>query len=660
MSAAANSYPVRTIRLQWIAVRDGTRLAARLWLPEGLAHERFPVVLEYIPYRTFDRYRAIDDRWGTTLASRGISFARVDIRGSGNSEGLLRDEYLLSEQEDGADVIAWLAAQPWCNGNVGMRGISWGGFSALQVAALRPPALKAIMPMCATDSRFRNDAHYVGGVPGLTNLKWAAGFELVMSGPPDPAIVGARWEKMWRERLEATPSIAARWLVHDWNDDYWRHGSPGLAPAQVECPTYLVGGWSDSYAESIERLLRSLTTATQAIIGPWGHTYPDLAWPAPGLDWATEEVRWWKRWLGDPSQDAQADPKFRFYLSEATPSQAGTSGIPGRWVAETSWPSKDLRENVLFLAPGKLAPERSTQRVTYVRDKIVGLATPEWIPYARAELPRDQSDDDARSLVFDCPISETTEIVGVPRLHLRVASSKPLAAVAARLCEVDREGRSWLVAYGVLNLCFRNGFDAKPSPLEPAKTNDVLLELNPIAYRLKASSTLRLSLSDGLWPLAWPSPERATLTFDLAGCALHLPIRPIPQQEASFPIALRNTSFARGEPRLDVLEQTDGTAKINGRWPESVHTIVETGTELSGSGPDMELFCDPLEPTRSRWHVTQTSRYRRGDWDCEIRVEIAMTSTRSHFQIEDTLTALKDGKPFFSRTRRDEIPRRFG
>jgi putative CocE/NonD family hydrolase len=540
----------------------------------------------------------------------------------------------------------------------------------LQIAALRPAPLKAIMPMCATDDRFANDAHYVGGLPGLTNLKWAAGFELAMSSPPDPAVVGSHWKDMWRQRLEATPSIAARWLQHQSNDAYWRHGSVGFAPEAIQCPVYLVDGWADSYAQSAERLLRSLNAPTQAIIGPWGHIYPDLAWPGPGLDWASQETRWWRHWLVD---DADAlGPKFRFYVNYATPSEMAMKDIPGRWASEKAWPSPDIVERVFHLATGRLIAARETskgevtsseregpQPLRYRRSGVVGLATPEWIPYAAAELPRDQRSDDARALMFDCPVVETTEVVGVPRLNVRLASDRPLAALAARLCEVDKGGRSWLVTYGILNLCFRSGFGAAPTPLEPDQFVEFTVELNPIAHRFKAGSILRLALSDTLWPLVWPSPEPATLTFDLEDCVLRLPVRPAPSAEVPFPIAIRDAGFSRGNPRLEIRESADGAVEVLGSWPDRPTVVAATNTEISGSGPDMELRYNPADPSSCRWRVSESSRYRRDDWDCETRVEIVMTSTRTHFRVEETLTALKSRKPFFSRHRRDEIERRF-
>ena len=663
MAAAALAqparHPVRTIEPAWIPVSDGIKLAGRLWLPDAPAPARFPVVLEYIPYRTFDRYRPLDDHWGAALAARGIAFARVDIRGSGNSEGVLLDEYLESEQRDGADIIAWLAKQDWCNGAVGMRGISWGGFSTLQVAARRPPALKAIMPICATDMRFRNDAHYVGGMPGLTNLKWAAGFELVMSSPPDPAVVGPRWEEMWRARLESTPSIAARWLEHGTNDDYWRHGSVGLDPKAIACPTYLVDGWADSYAESAERLMRSLRVPRKTIFGPWGHSYPQFGRPGPGIDWIEEEERWWKHWLAGERNGVMDGPAFRFHLNYMTPAETGMENIPGHWAAEPSWPSPGIKERRLHLAPGKLANAAARGRLRYAADKLVGLTAPEWIPYAAAELPRDQAPDDARSLCFDLPLDADQDVVGVPRLHLQVSSDRPIAAVAARLCEVDAEGRSWLVSQGVLNLCFRNGFTEEPAHLEPARPYPVSIDLAPIAYRFKAGRTLRLSLSDSLWPLVWPAPEKPILTFDLEESYLSLPIRPVPPKEEPFPIPERDIPFPRSNPRLDIDEEPGGRVRVDGAWPHSTSIVDATGTELSGSGPDMQLEFDPSDSDSCRWSIKQTSRYRREDWDCEIRVAIEMTSTSTHFSITESLAAFKNGMAFYSREKRDRVPRHY-
>ncbi|HEY2750909.1 CocE/NonD family hydrolase, partial [Phenylobacterium sp.] len=397
----------------------------------------------------------------------------------------------------------------------------------------------------------------------------------------------------------------------------------------------------------------------KALFGPWGHIYPDLGQPGPGLDWATEEVAWWRHWLGQETSSVMAGPLFRFFVGYATPAETAMREVPGRWASETDWPSPAICNLSLHLAPGRLAPVPATGRVRYRAERVVGLTAPEWIPYAAAELPRDQRPDDARSLTFDVAVTEPMEVVGAPLLRLRVSSDKPLASVAARLCEVAADGRSWLVTSGVLNLCFRDGFEATPKRLTPGESYDIDLALDPIAHRFKPGSTLRLALSEGLWPLVWPAPETPTLEFDLQGCRLGLPVRPIPDTEAAMPIPLIHSDFSRGDPRLEIREEPGGAVRVQGAWPDGPQTVAATSTTLSGAGPDMELHYDPRDPNSCRWRVTQSSRYQRGDWDCETRVAIEMTSTPTHFLIEERLLALKSGAPIFDVTRRDEIRRRF-
>ena len=658
--AAGAEYGVTTAEPVWIEMPDGVKLAARLWLPKGAPGERFPCVFEYIPYRTHDSYRLIDDHWGPQLAAAGIAFARVDIRGSGNSEGLLADEYLASEQADGATIIAWLARQSWCNGNIGMRGISWGGFSALQVAALAPPALKAIMPMCATDMRFRNDAHYVGGAPGLTNLKWAAGFSLVMSGPPDPAVVGPRWDAMWRQRLENTPGIAARWMQHQHNDAYWRHASVGIDPAAIRCAVYLVDGWADSYAESAERLLRGITAPKKAIIGPWGHIYPDLGRPGPSLAWASEERRWWRHWLAGEDNGVMDGPTLRFFMPYKTPSETAMADLPGRWCASPSWPDPHVHDQKHYLAPGRMQsrpPAPSRLRLT--GDKVVGLAKPEWIPFAASELPQDQRHDDARSMVFDGPmLHQDCEILGIPRLHVRLTSDRPVAQLAARLCEVRPDGTSLLITTGLINLPYRRGFNVEPQALVPGEAFDLTLDLAVIAHRFRAGSVIRLALSQGLWPLVWPSPQRATLDLELGQASLSLPVRAISHDDPPLPIAETHDGFSRGEPSLVIEPQdAEGWVRVHGGWPDQPFTVPGIGTRLSGHGPDMDLTIRAGDPTTSRWTISQASRFQRDAWDCETRIEIRMTCDASHYHVEERLTALQNGQEVFRRELANVIPR---
>jgi putative CocE/NonD family hydrolase len=288
--------PFKVIENEWIPMRDGVRLAARLWIPEGAFEHPVPVVWEYLPYRLWDDLRWRDDKTAANLAPYGVGFVRVDIRGTGNSEGVMVDEYDVPELTDGVQIIAWLAHQSWSNGSVGMRGISWGGINALQIAAMRPPQLKAIMPMGCIVNRDTDDAHYMGGAYGEENMGWGSSFKGHMAAPPDPQVVGPHWETLWRQRLEATPSIMRTWTTHQTYDAYWKRGSIDTHYAAINCPVYVVDGWGDPYENVIGELLENLKVPRKGLIGPWGHIFPNLATPL-GLAWQYEEVRWWQQWL---------------------------------------------------------------------------------------------------------------------------------------------------------------------------------------------------------------------------------------------------------------------------------------------------------------------------------------------------------------------------
>ncbi len=654
---------VKVIESEWIPMADGVRLSVRLWLPEGAETHKVPVVLEYIPYRKRDLYRLLhDNAWGEAMASHGIAYARLDARGSGDSEGVLVDEYLARELDDGVQAIAWLAKQPWSNGNVGMRGISWGGFNTLQVAALAPPELKAIMPMCATDTRYTDDAHYIGGAVGLTNFQWGVQFKGVMASPPDPAISGPNWPALWQQRLEATPGILETWLNHQRNDAYWQHASVSTDYAAIKCPVYIVDGWVDTYVNSVTRLLGHLTVPRKALFGAWAHNYPEGGTPGPSLDWIWEEVRWWDQWLNGTDTGIMREPMLRVYMPERTASEGFPAETPGRWIAETSWPVPSIGEKRLYLDQGKLALAPGAESaIRYVGDKVVGLGKPEWLPFPPEGLPGEQSADDRKSLVFDGdPLEADLEILGHPMARIRVAADVPVAKLALRLCEVLPDGRSWLVTYGLLNLTHRDSHE-HPTPLEPGKPYDVTVELSLIAHRFKKGSRIRLAVSESLWPLVWPSPRIATLTLTLGTSSLALPVRPHEQKAVAFPIPVKPKGAGAAPRRagLAIAEpDAEGRYRIEQKAPEHEITVPDTGTVLTGKlGLDEVLEIKEGDPNSSVWRVERTGGFRRGDWDCSVFSACEIRSTETAFLLKETLRASRDGKVIFERAKESSIPR---
>jgi uncharacterized protein len=218
-------FKVKLERNLIIPMPDGTRLAADVIRPE--TEGRFPVILEYRPYRKDDAGRARLDAHHY-FAERGFASLWLDVRGTGSSEGITTDEYVLQEQKDGYDAVEWLSEQPWSNGNVGMYGTSYSGFTAIQVAMHRPPHLKAIVPIYATDDRYADDCHYTrgGNMRMYYDVGTYGGTMVAMNAlPPIPELAEARWAEIWKQRLEHNEPYLLKWMHHQVDGTYWHSAS---------------------------------------------------------------------------------------------------------------------------------------------------------------------------------------------------------------------------------------------------------------------------------------------------------------------------------------------------------------------------------------------------------------------------------------------------
>lgn len=660
--------PFRVVENEWVTLKDGTRLAARIWIPDGAETSPVPVVWEYLPYRKRDAERGRDTGWAEMFVPYGFAFVRVDIRGSGDSDGVLLGEYLQQEQDDALEVIDWLARRPWSNGAVGMRGISWGGFSSLQAAALAPPALKAIIPQCASDNRYTDDAHYVGGALTLDNYDWGAEFKTVLVGPPDPAIVGPRWREMWMQRLEATPPILAQWLSHQRYDAFWQHGSVAMDYSRIKCPVYAVDGQIDSYRDFLPRLLANLEVPRKGLMGPWGHKYPQLADAGPGLDWVTEEVRWWTQWLLGVDTGIMDEPMLRVFMEERTAAEVWPRDVPGRWVTEPSWPAPHVRPRTWFLNIDGLSEKQGSEAVRPIHSQeTLGLTKREWFPWnLNIDLPPDQTPDDRRSLTFDsAPLSEDLEMLGKPVASIRVASTEPVAKLVVRLNEVTPDGVSWSVSYGVLNLTHRYGHE-KPSALEPGRHYDVDVPCYFTAHRFKKGNRIRVAISESIWPMLWPSPKPVRLDITAGASRLSLPVRPDDGAAQSMPIALLRDRVLRSveaDPaalKNQSITQTgpdaDGRVLLHKRLRDEPETLADIGTRMTG-GSDWTMSIKEGDPNSSVWRLEWFSGLARGDWDTELRSTLELTSTPEHFRIKESIRATEGGKAVFER-RWDHVVKR--
>ena len=307
-----SSAPAFDVALEevWIPMSDGVRLAADLWRPRGPGDKgRFPVLLEYLPYRKTEARGSRYPLYGW-FVRRGYVVARVDIRGTGNSEGtLIPCEYSEIEQQDGLRVIAWLARQPFSNGNVGMFGISWGGFNAIHLAMRNPPALKAIIAVDATDDLYQDDVHFMDGMMHVDSWEMSQDLANAMPGAPDYPVN----ERYFAERFD-TPPWMLTYKCQQRDGPFWDRASLKTQYDAIRIPTFLIGGWYDGYRDSLPRMLQRLEAPVKAIIGPWNHTFPNQPYPKPGIEWRHEAVRWFDLWLKGRNTGIMEEPRFAVYV----------------------------------------------------------------------------------------------------------------------------------------------------------------------------------------------------------------------------------------------------------------------------------------------------------------------------------------------------------
>jgi putative CocE/NonD family hydrolase len=665
-------HAVRDTENVWITLSDGCRLAARVWRPDEEPGVPVPAILEYIPYRKRDFMRRRDEGIHAWFAGHGYAAVRVDMRGSGESDGVMHDEYLAQEQDDALEVIDWIARQPWCSGKVGMMGKSWGAYNSVQVAARRPAALKAIIAVMGTDDRFAECIHFSGGCLLNDNFWWGCVMQIFNARPPDPAIVGERWRAMWLERLEAERFWPEIWLEHQALDDYWKHGSVCFDYGAIQCPTWFWGGWADLYRDTPFRLAENLQVPRRVTVGPWAHLYPHEAIPAPAVGFLQEALRWWDHWLKGIDRGVMSAAPLNFYMMEAVEPQAAYAARPGRWVAEERWPSPNVKVRTFALNADALAEEPGEQLALSLRSpQTTGLAAGDWGSFGNlGDVPGDQREDSFGSLEFtSAPLLERCEILGNSRVILEVSADRTEALVAVRLIDVAPSGAASCVARGFLNLAHRDGRE-DPKPLVPGERYRVEVQLTGTAYAFPDGHRVRVALSGAYWPIVWPPPEPATLTLTTGISQLRLPVR---RTAAEAAIELPEAVSAQPSPAT-VLRQ--------GRVERSVSADPVTGDVTHRLYVDGGVFGDwgkfrledialemghvfernyrihPNEPNSARATMTQSYDMARGDWRVSINAGAEMTSTGKTFELTAWLEALEGDTVVCRRDWRSSIPRK--
>ena len=652
----------------WIELRDGTRLAARIWRPEGSDTEPVPAILEYLPYRKRDGTAPRDEKNHPYFAQHGYASIRVDMRGSGESDGLMFDEYAPQEQDDALEVIDWIAAQPWCSGAVGMIGISWGGFNGLQVAARRPPALKAVISIASTTDRYADDIHYKGGCMLVENFGWSQQMLSYMSRPPDPALVGEDWRRIWLERLEHLPHLAETWMDRQHRDAYWKHGSICEDWDAVQAPVLIVGGLADGYMNAVAHILENLKAPRKGILGPWVHLYPNIALPEPKIGFLQEAVRWWDRWLKGKETGVEADPDLRVFRREGLRPNATLKQAKGDWISEPSWPSPHIEDRVYALAGRRLVTEETPDRrelmIDIQSDQDVGVMGGEFFAWIGPDQPDDQRLDDAKSVVWDTvPLEEPLDILGRPRLSVRLRADAPQAILSLRLCDVNPDGSVMRVAYQTFNLCHRNGSE-NPEPMPVGEWVTVEIPLDTTCHRFLPGHRVRLAASTTYWPMVWPAPTPVTLTVDTGASRLILPERrqagqptvrfgPAVSADAPPAIAHREATLSRRVTH----DLSTGTTVVEIEYDTGLSE--DPGHGLATGAVHRETYTiSASDPLCARMDVRWTQVLSRGDW--HVRTETAGTCFASEdaYHLRATLAAFEEDRTVCEKSWEKTVPRR--
>jgi putative CocE/NonD family hydrolase len=696
----------RVVRSIDIPARDGLELSANLFLPAGRGPgARWPVVLNMDPYRKDDWSAGWDRSLGTYLAEHGFAYCRLDVRGTGSSPGVALDEYTETETDDGYAAVEWLAGQPWCTGAVGMWGLSYGGFTALQVAALRPPHLRAIVPIQATDDRYTDDVHYVGGAMTVSELAQYAVSQVAMNAlPPSPEAWGDGWRERWHQRLEATPVWLLEWARRQRDGAYWRRGS--LAPdyERISAAILQLGGWMDEYVDAALRIQARCTAAAarRTIVGPWVHGLPDRAYPGPNIDWLHELVRWFDHWLRGIDNGVEAEPALTWFRREFTPPERFPKRLNGSWQALRAWPDGDATPLTLALlgadavGRGRLAApaDGADVRAADVRAADDADARAADRPGARAVdgadrlehhptagvragslcwgaghppngLAADLRLEEPYGLVYtSAPLEGPLDVLGAPLLVLHVVPDTPVAHVVARLGDVAPDGAVEQVCEGLLNLTHRDSH-AEPTPLRPGRGYEIRLALRSAGHRFLPGHRLRLSLATAHWPVAWPAPGPASLAI-LRGPAhpsrLELPRAPTgtavqpPAFKTSPPRLVTFGSEETAPPAWTISDDRLAETVTVSTWEASTSTLADGRSTLYLSEA-LAMTASERKPGSGRFANTCEYRLTRDGLAVLVVADGTTIADADGFDMTGGLRVELDGEPFFEGRWQERIPR---
>jgi uncharacterized protein len=675
--ASPPEHGVKVRRGVSITARDGVELSANLFLPDRDGH--WPAVLNMDPYRKDDWSAAWDLSLGTYLAERGFAYCRLDVRGTGSSGGVAHDEYTAAETQDGYDAVEWLAAQEWSNGRVGMWGLSYGGFTSLQVACLQPPHLFAIVPIQATDDRYTDDVHYVGGAMTVSELSQYAVSQVAMNAmPPLPQAWGEGWRERWLERLEVTPVWLFEWARQQRDGPYWRRGSVAPDYGRISAAVLQLAGWMDEYVDAALRIQQHCRAAAarRTIVGPWVHGLPDHAYPGPNIDWLHEMVRWFDRWLKEVDNGADAEPALTWLHRQHTPPERFPKQLNGQWQAVAEWAGPGAALELALdggTEPGRghLAAEPAVEpgEDRFEHRPTAGSRAGSLCwggGHPPNGLAADLRAEEHNGPIYSSdPLTEPLDILGPPVLVVHVSSSEPVAHLVARLGDVAPDGAVEQVCEGILNLTHRDSHST-PSALHPGHFYEIRLALRAAGHRFLPGHRIRLSLASSHWPVIWPSPGRAELAVGRGPgrpSRLLLPLAPTDDQRVPPPAfrtesaGLRDFGSETSEPvRWEVVEEPlAGTITV--RTHEASDMTLPDGRSRLYLSETLRMTASDAAPGEGRFENSCRYILDRDGRHVALRASGTTVARRHELEMRVRLRVELDGEPLFVRRWGERIPR---
>lgn len=649
------TYEVEIVDNIRIPLKDGITLSARLWFPKGLSTVR-GTILEYLPYRK-DEFTALRDSIRHPyFAGHGYACLRVDIRGSGDSEGIMDDEYSPQEQSDCLEVFDWICAQPWSSGNIAMIGKSWGGFNGLQMAALNHPALKTVISLYSTDDRYADDVHYKGGtLMGSDMLWWASTMLAYNARPPIPQYYPGDWKAAWRDRIENTPPLVEKWVEHQSRDSYWQHGSICEDYSAIKIPVFLIGGWADGYTNAVFRMMDNLTVPKRGLIGPWTHEFPDVAIPGPQIGYLQECLSWFSIFLDNDGDRSAHHDEFLIYLQDSVEPKTSHTYRTGKWI--DLWASQPTMQDWFT----SLKHQQPLSNYIYH-----GLYSGVFCPFGQeGDLPDDQSIDNAlaTTLLYQT-LDNDLAIAGRVNVKLRLKSDKPQATIHLRISDVHPNGKKTLVTFAPFNLCHYKGHD-KPENIPVNEWFDVEFLLDGIGYIIPKGHNIEVSCSPSYWPQIWPSREKALLTVDLSHSQLNIPVVTHPV-EASLPHASPETAapltkevIREGTRTRHIIHKLETKSWILSDYSdEGLRTLPSNGITY-GSDNHNTYFISEEDPLSA--HVVCTWTLDLSDQDMQTHLETysKMSADYEYFYLHNRITAYENEEIFTEKEWNIKIKRKF-